>query len=334
MAARKERWGKKGKRKLRWIVDFVMRYPDGTAERIREQSEVQTKAGAEEWERDRRQQLLDEWKANKLGLNEPRKEVPTFAEWWSGRFWRKWVVARDNSEGEMAEKKTIYRLYLEPHFGHLRLDEIIEGGYIQNFKAFLVEQIKADKFGKKRANNILAPLSTALRHAEAQRVVDRAPRVGLYKVDPPEIVWWEFSEYARILLAARTEGAMWLVAVCLAGEAGLRTGEVRALVWERDIDLIGATITVNKQTRKGRVGPPKGRRSRKVPMTPTLLAALKALPVVRRGLVIRDDEGNPIPDEVAARVLNRICRTAGLAERGWHVPRHANADENRPPSRR
>jgi hypothetical protein len=40
MAVRKTDWG--------WIVDFVLKYPYGTKERVREKSSIQTKAGAEQ----------------------------------------------------------------------------------------------------------------------------------------------------------------------------------------------------------------------------------------------------------------------------------------------
>src|SRR5207302_2249660 len=63
-------------------------------------------------------------------------------------------------------------------------------------------------------------------------------KVGLFKLERPEIEWWDYREYARVLEAAKREGADWYAAVCLAGEAGLRVGEVRALRWREDVDLV------------------------------------------------------------------------------------------------
>ena len=57
----------------------------------------------------------------------------------------------------------------------------------------------------------------------------------------------------------------------------MRGGEIRALDWRRDVDLIGGTITVNQQTRRGHMTTPKGRTRRKVPMTATLKEALSSL---------------------------------------------------------
>lgn len=56
-------------------------------------------------------------------------------------------------------------------------------------------------------------------------------------------------------------------------------------------------------------------------MRRTLLAALKALNVVRTGDVIRKEDGEAVRDAQTAHATYRICRKAGLPERGWHVLR-------------
>jgi integrase len=190
---------------------------------------------------------------------------------------------------------------------------------VARFKADLV---KSGKLSDKRINNILAVLSKALRYAEDAQVIDRAPRVRLFKVERPEIEVWEYDQYARLLAAAQLEGLEWYVAACLAGEAGMRIGEVRALRWREDVDLVAGTITVNQQMRKGKVGTPKGRTRRVIPMTDTLEAALKGLAVVREGHVVRQSDGKALSDARSSHGIYRICRRAGLPERGWHALRH------------
>jgi integrase len=87
--------------------------------------------------------------------------------------------------------------------------------------------------------------------------------------------------------------------------------------------MVASTLTVNRQMRKGVVGTPKGRTRRTIPMTSTLMGALKRLQVVREGLVIRDVPGEAWNDENQIDDLfYRICRLAGLPERGWHTLRH------------
>jgi integrase len=110
--------------------------------------------------------------------------------------------------------------------------------------------------------------------------------------------------------------------VSLAGEAGLRIGEIKALRWE-DVDLIGCTITVRQQMRRGIIGTPKGGKRRVVPMTDALVHALESLAVVRTGHVVRNPDGQPLRDGQTTNGIQRICRKAGLVHREWHALRHA-----------
>jgi integrase len=146
--------------------------------------------------------------------------------------------------------------HLEPEFGDKRLDEI-DVGALNRFRAKLLQK----ELGKKSINNILAVLSKALRYADDVELI-RAPRkIGLYKVERPEIEAWEFEQYARILHAAKQESAAAYAATCLAGEAGLRVGEVKALRWREDVDMVAKTITVNQQMPCGITGTPKAGRA-------------------------------------------------------------------------
>jgi integrase len=162
-----------------------------------------------------------------------------------------------------------------------------------------------------------------VRYAVDVEMIDHAPKIDLLKSERPEIVCWEIEEYARLLEASNMAGAGWYAAACLAGEAGLRVGEVKALRWRKDVDLVAGTITINQQVRHKLMGTPKGRTRRTVPMTPRLLAALKALQVVRTGYVTRNLDSLLLSDSQARDAMYRICRLAGFPERGWHVLRHS-----------
>ena len=246
-----------------------------------------------------------------------KKEVATFHEWFNGAFWSEWVIGRKNKPSERREKQTIYRCHLKPRFGSMRLDEITTVE-VARFRAELVGR----GLGEKRINNILAVLSKPLRYAVDSELIAKAPKIGLFKIERPEIVAWDFAQYARLLVAAKAEGEEWYAAVCLAGEAGLRVGETKALRWREDVDLIARTVTVNQQTCKGETGTPKGRTRRTVPMTATLYEALKRMAVIREGLVVRNVDGSPKTDTQAIRAIERICRRAGLSVRLWHTLRH------------
>jgi integrase len=245
-------------------------------------------------------------------------KVPTFDEWFTGRFWREWVVGRRNKPTEVKSKEFIYQGHLKEFFGDLPLDEI-GTGKVAAFRASLVEK----RLSEKRINNILSVLSKPMKYAVDCELIDKAPRIGLYKVERPEIEPWDFEQYACLLAAARIEGADWYAAVCLAGEAGLRSGEVKALRWREDVDLIARTVTVKQQTCYGVTTTPKGRTRRTIPMTSTLEQALRRLEVVREGFVVRNLDGSAKTDGQANAAILRICRRAGLPEKRWHMLRHA-----------
>ena len=246
-----------------------------------------------------------------------QEEVLTFKDWFHGRFWNEWVIAQKNKPSEVVSKESIYKVHLGPEFGRMKLSAI-DFPVIARFRAKLIKAELSDK----RINNILAVLSKALNYAEQAKVITSAPSVGMLKVERPEIVAWSLEEYARLFAAAKVFDPMWYAACCLAGEAGLRVGEIRALDWKRDVDLVGRTITVNKQIGLGQLTTPKGRTRRTVPMTDTLLAALKALDTIRTGFVIRNLDGSGMTDNATKYHCYRLCRAAGLPERGWHIMRH------------
>jgi integrase len=222
-----------------------------------------------------------------------------------------------NKPTEVRSKNIIFECHLEPRFGKMPLDEVTTSEVAQ-FRADLV----AKGLSKKRINNILAVLSKPMKYAVDCELSVKAPKIGMFKVERPEIVAWDFEEYARILKAAKEEGDEWYAAACLAGEAGLRVGEVKALRWREDVDLVAKTITVNLQVRNKETTTPKGRKRRTIPMTATLHEALKRMSVIRDGLVVRNLDGSAKSDDQADKAMGRICRRAGLPVRLFHTMRH------------
>jgi integrase len=304
----------------RWFFRTTIKTPEGTKLRLYGTPGVPgpfhdlaaTRVGATEAE----QRAIREAFAPKL---EPSvtQEVPTFQEWFKGRFWSEWVVGRKNKPTEVRSKNIIFDNHLEPRFGTMPLDEI-NVSEVAKFRAELV----AKKLSDKRINNIMAVLSKPLKYAVDCEVLNRSPKIGMFKVERPEIVAWDFAQYARLLAAAKREGEDWYAAVCLAGEAGLRVGEVKALRWREDVDMIAKTITINQQTRNAETTTPKGRTRRTVPMTATLHEALKRMSVIREGFVVRNFDGSAMTDGQADGAIHRICRLAGLPAHAWHTLRH------------
>ena len=176
--------------------------------------------------------------------------------------------------------------------------------------------------GRVRINNVLAVLSKALRYALDVEILEKMPRIGSYKIEAPEIEPWDFDEYVRILDSARIEGPDWYAAVCLAGESGFRSGEIKALDWRKHVDLISKMLMVKEQTCYGVTTTPKGRTRRGVPMTTTVEQALLALPGKREGYVVRNADGSAKTDGQFNAAIIRICDRAGLPLKRWHRLRH------------
>jgi integrase len=246
-----------------------------------------------------------------------KKEVPTFDEWFNGRYMTDWCVV--NKTGTVAEKVGAYNFRLKKVFGHLRLDEILTPE-IDAFRAGLL----SEKLGKKHINNLLVIISKPLRYAVDCGLISSAPKVGLLKHERPQIGAWELDEYGAIMGAALEEGIGWYVAVALCGEAGLRIGEVRELQWS-DVDMKAKTITVARQRRHSVAGTPKGRTRRTIPMTTALYSVLRQLSTIRVGYVVRNDDGTPKTDGQDAKAIQRIYKRAGVPERfgAWHLLRHS-----------
>jgi integrase len=293
----------------------MVKKPDGTRERISgcAPKHVNTKVAAQQALLEHIERFLHPERVPKTS-----KEVPTFGEWFDGRFWDEWVIGRKNKPTEVRSKTIIFDNHLEPRFGKMPLDEITVSEVAQ-FRAALV----AKKLSEKRINNILAVLSKPLKYAVECELIAKAPKIGLFKVERPEIVAWDFAQYARLLASGKTEGEDWYTGVCLAGEAGLRVGEVKALRWREDVDMVAKTVTVNQQTRNNETTTPKGRTRRTVPMTSTLHDALKRMATIREGFVVRNLDGTAKTDGQADAAILRICRRAGLPARLWHTLRHA-----------
>ena len=109
--------------------------------------------------------------------------------------------------------------------------------------------------------------------------------------------------------------------VLLGGEAGLRLGEIVALEWS-DIDFGARRLTVQRSDWRGHVTVPKGGRSRRLPMTLRLMAALKTTRHLRSPRVFCLSDGAPITRDRVIKAIRGAQRAAGLPLSGVHVLRH------------
>lgn len=116
----------------------------------------------------------------------------------------------------------------------------------------------------------------------------------------------------------------------IAGEAGLRRGEIIGLRWT-DVDLQGRRVRVRRSVWRDRVAgarsvekPTKGRRARVVPITPTLAGLLGELYAERvvvaggdaAGYVWPGRDGGPMAQDTPTQTTERAMKRAGLLDEG------------------
>jgi integrase len=136
----------------------------------------------------------------------------------------------------------------------------------------------------------------------------------------------DFDQYERLLSTARKRRPEAHLMVLLGGDAGLRLGEIVALEW-RDIDLPARRLTVQRSDWRGHVTVPKGGRSRQLPMTQRLTAALKTARHLRSDRVLCLPDGcqlhaigssKPSAAPSVSPVSSRACTSSGTRSvRTW-----------------
>jgi integrase len=124
-------------------------------------------------------------------------------------------------------------------------------------------------------------------------------------------LWYERHEYRRIVDSAAQVSTGHLVLVLLAGDAGLRRGEIRAMKWS-DLDLPRRMIRVQRGFWRRHEDTTKGGRGRDVPMTDELAKVLQAHRHLRGERVLYSERGEEISNRVVRNWLGTVLRHAGL----------------------
>lgn len=300
-----------------WWYRRVVKRPDGSKIRIRGPAPVNTKAAGERAEREHIERVLD---PERFAAETTSPTSPQFGEY-ATEFLESYARVH-NKPSEAYEKERVIRFHLKPFFQGKRLHEI---------RLRDVEQLKAElrttggKQGKGRTaatvNNVLTVLSKMLKHAVDLELIDTVPRIKKLKTDRSDVEFLDFEEYAKLLDEA-TSAPEWVrLAILLAGDAGLRRGELRALRWG-DWERTSKLVSVRRSVWDGQEGPTKGWAARHVPATKRLAAALTEARHLRSTLVLCDGDGKPFSDARWRRALPRLCGRADIKRIGWHTLRH------------
>ena len=301
-------------RKGGYEVDIVIRLPNGQTHRERRKSPFAAKSATASWAKERERYLLVHGLTPKQA---PRKEVPTLAEF-VPRYIEGYCKANGQKPSTIDTKQDLFRCHLLPAFGDKRLDDITAED-VQRFKAKLAGELSA-----RRINVALSTLNTALKCAVEWGVLEELP-VQIKRLRPreTEMEFFDFTDYDKLVLSASKLGDEGLAFVLLAGDAGLRGGEIRGMHWS-SIDLRRRSLVVEWSEYKGQLIAPKYNKVRTVPMTMRLTAVLKRL---RKGqdrttLVFKQDDGVPFTKYLGNKLLRAALDDAELRRKGAHKLRH------------
>lgn len=341
MSVRKRTWrDAKGRVQEKWMVHIKHQHPDGTIEEVRKNSPVNTRRGAEQYERELREQLLAgrlRKEKDPASPDEATKHM-TLAQFIA-------VFLREHSEVEglrprtLQEQRRILAQHIVPIVGDVPLGEIGSRHFGLIKRAMFH---KRSGYSPKTINNALGVMSRLVRFWWESRELD-PPRfkVGLIRLDEKDAEVYEAEVYERLVEGAAKVGPQELAIVLLMGDAGLRQGEVRAL--QRSDLRFGDSPVIRVQRTRSKGGeehPPKGKRNRTVPITARLAAALRkhlrSRAPTESPHVFLNTDGSPLTQSaVRARIL-WAEREAGIEGTGRsHIMRHTFvtdlADNNTPP---
>ena len=302
-----------------WEADIRILLPSGDIHRERRRLTVTSKSAATRWAEQRERELL---------VNGPRqdlREVPTL-ETFAPRFVDGHARANQQKPSGIAHKETILRLYLKPTLGSKRLDAITTED-VQRLK----HHLRAQK--PKSVNNVMTVLNTLLKKAVEWGVIHLPCAIKQLKTSSASVDFYTFDEYDRLAKAAHGIDTLCWVTVLLGGDAGLRAGEMRALLWT-DADLDRGTLRVERNDWRGQVSTTKGNRLRYVPMTSRLREALRTHRHLRGPLVLCKAGGELLTESALKEAIFRAARKANLRCTGpAHAPAHvlfAPGDARRP----
>lgn len=292
------------------MIDVVFEHPGGKVTRVRKVSPVQSRRGAEEYERQVRGELL----AGTYGVTEtttPVRSIPTLSEFATGHL-ANWVNVHNKQSTADAVRSILGRSVL-PELGHLPLTAVIPA--LENYMAKLI----GEGFARSTVRSHLAVISRMLHRAYEQGLLERAPRVKFVKV--PRVERLDFLNVQETLDLCSVEHPLVTMAT-VAVRTGLRRGELLALRWAN----VGPhSLWVRERKWKEQFGSPKSNKVREVPLSGRAQEALD----IQRARTGRETfvwgGAASLPYHSVVEPLEVMCAVAGIRTIGWHTLRHTFA---------
>ena len=294
--------------RLHFQYDFKVTMPDGTIYRERRKARGATSESAARQIGLRRLHDVLRRGPNPRKTGERPPTVEEFAPIWleAGR-------AERQKPSTLRNKEVLLRCHLLPLLGKLRLDEV---------STKEIDRVKAERahMGPGSVNNLIKSISALLRCAKSKGHKVELPEVS-YLPNEVEAHWYTPEEFEALIKSAATFSVSDVVLILLAGEAGLRSGEISALRWN---DVEKRELKVRRNLVRGHEGSPKTGKSRTVPLSSRLHKALVQHQAATggEGRILERTHGGAMATDAQRRVVQRVARYAGVPEYGVHALRH------------
>ena len=302
----------------KWSIDIDdFHHPDGRKEpRIRKTSPVNTKPGAERYERQVRQALQDGTYGKAV-----EGDIPTLAAYVE-KFIESCKANRRSDTGTY-NNESLLRAHLVPLFGKRLITSFgpeDESELRVHFK----------DHSASRYNQATAAINGAVKLYYRNKKLKDPFIFEKLKVDESTKDFYEFPQYVALLEAAKGIGVNSELAVLLGRDMGLRRSEMWGLsprlvrMNERKLVIERAEVVIGKRRIMKAT---KGRELRTLTMTPAVHDCFRRYfkTYGNRERIVAQHDGQPHTQKTFARLMSVIQEAAGLEVNGEaHVLRHTS----------
>ena len=300
----------------KYRANFTYRDPEtGIQQRCRQSLGTRNRREAERREVELRLKLEQ---PPQEGKRKKRAAFSGFAKHWLDNY-----VAILCKPATLRSYKQALRVHLVPFFQDRELREISPEEV-----SLMVAKLHRGGSAPKHINNIKGVLSSMFTKAIEWGYAEQNPArmVKALRYRKPDVDFWESEQSEAFLAKVRELRPRWYPFFLCALRTGMRMGELVGLEWG-DVDFVIGELHINKSYSHGHLTTPKSGRSRRVPMTPELIRALKAHRHVNGELVFPWSDGSYLPNNRIKHPFWTCIKAAGVKKIRFHDLRHTFASQ-------
>lgn len=292
---------------------------------------VTSRSGAERWGKEQWTKIIKEGRPyNTRKARDERKakevldrqlNVPTLNELWPKYI--EYLETERKAQSTIDTYARVGRQRILPILGNKHADKITELD-VQRLKTSLKECVPTTV---NQTLNAFVGLMRVARLNHPQVIIPEIKRLRVPD-DVEHIRFYSLADSEALVVAVQGEPVR-QAAILISLDCGLRKGEVYALRWE-DVDDRSKKIHVRHNLYRGVLRPTKGKKSRKVPMTPRLVALLREFPQTSEWVLPRNRPLKGALHKTNTPVsltwhLTCAAEKAGIVNHGPHSLRHTYA---------